>query len=477
MRAVQWIPLVCLAPFACGDSTSATDSNSGTSPTQPTTATMTSPTGTPTTSVGSVSASASATDDTGAIASASATVTAGESTADTAPNSATDSSSDPDTTNGLKFDVNAQPDIGDNPGCGGGDTDGDVEFSYIWVANSAQGTISKIDTQTLQEMGRYIVRPDSMGSPSRTSVNQSGDVAVANRLGGVTKVYADPADCIDSNGTPGIQTSVDANFLPWGTEECIAWYTPFAYSTQRPVAWAPGTLNMATCKYEDEKLWTAGGQNSVVDSLVIHRLNGETGAVEDTVAMPDVPIGYFGAYGGAVNAEGDFWFVIYDVVPSHLVHVDSETLQYTKWVVPPGICPYGFTVDSKGRPWSGSFCQASFRFTPETQTFDQFPVLGYGLQQDAEGRMWIADYSLPGTRAIDPETLQILQSIPLPSGSVKGVSIDFFGYVWIVDMTQSAYRVDPDTMEIQSYDNLVGPYTYSDMTGWGLNNVANPPQG
>lgn len=465
MRCIQWIPLVCLGPLACGDSTSATDSNSATTP-QPTTVTMTTPT--PTTSASNVSATA--TDDTGGTASGSAT--AAESTAGTAP-------TDPvDTTAGIKFDVNKQPDAGDNPGCGDtGDTGGDVEFSYIWIANSAQGTISKIDTQTLQEMGRYIVRPDSAGSPSRTSVNQSGDVAVANRLGGVTKVYADPADCIDSNGTPGIQTSVDANFLPWGTEECIAWYTPFDYSTQRPVAWAPGTLNLATCKYENEKLWTAGGQNNVVDSLVINRLDGATGVVEDTIPMPDVPIGYFGAYGGAVNAEGDFWFVIYDVVPSHLVHVDAETLQYTKWVVPPGICPYGFTVDSKGRPWSGSFCQASFRFTPETQTFDQFPVLGYGLQQDAEGRMWIADYSLPGTRAIDPETLQILQTIPLPSGSVKGVSIDFFGYVWIVDMTQSAFRVDPDTMNYQSYDNLVGPYTYSDMTGWGLNNVANPPQG
>ncbi len=475
MRQVQWIPLACLATvscaaFACGDSSSSSDSNSATASSL-TTVTMTTPTTSttvPTTSVGSVSASA--TDDTGVIASA----TAGESTVATSFATSTDPG---DTTGGVKFDLGILPDNGTGMGCDGGDTMGDVEFSYIWVANSSQGTISKIDTQTLTEQGRYIVRPDSAGSPSRTSVNQSGDVAVANRNGGVTKVYADPADCIESNGMPGLQTSIDANYLPWGTEECIAWYTPFAYTTQRPVAWAPGTLNQVSCKYENEKLWTAGGQSGVQNSLVVNRLDGITGAVEDTIPMPDVPIATFGAYGGAVNAEGDFWFVVYDMLPSHLVHVDAETLAYTKWVVPGGICPYGFTVDSKGRPWSGSFCQASFRFTPETQTFDQFPILGYGLQQDAEGRMWIADYSLPGTRAIDPETLQVLQTIPLPSGTVKGVSIDFFGYVWIVDMSQSAFRIDPDTLEIQSYNNLVGPYTYSDMTGWGLNNVANPPQG
>jgi len=364
-----------------------------------------------------------------------------------------------------------QPDVSGGT-CGGG-MGGMPEFSYIWVANSAEGTISKIDTQTMQEQGRYIVRPDSAGSPSRTSVNLSGDVAVANRMGGVTKVYADVADCKDTNGEPGIQTSTNNTSLPWGTEECVAWYTPFAFSTQRPVAWSPGTLNPITCEYEEQKLWTAGGQNSVADSLVIHRLNGETGMIEDTIPMPDVFHGYFGAYGGAVNQAGDFWFITYDL-PSTLVRVDAKTLAYEKITVPDGLCPYGFAVDSKGRPWTGSFCQASARYTPETATWDQFPVLGYGMQQDAEGRMWIADYNLPGTRAIDSETLETLTSISLPSGSVKGISIDFYGYVWVVDMNASAYRIDPESQEVQSYDGLVGPYTYSDMTGWGLKNVANP---
>src|SRR5690606_36637833 len=99
-----------------------------------------------------------------------------------------------------KFDLGVQPDAGD--GCGGGGG-GNVEFSYIWVANSAQGTISKINTVTMVEEGRYVVRPDSAGNPSRTSVNLAGDVAVANRYGGVTKVLARTEDCVESNGMPG----------------------------------------------------------------------------------------------------------------------------------------------------------------------------------------------------------------------------------------------------------------------------------
>src|SRR5689334_4858318 len=110
---------------------------------------------------------------------------------------------------GVHWDVGAIPDTPEIPcskgdGKGGGD---EPEWSYLWASNSAQGTISKIDTQTVTEVGRFITRPDGIGDPSRTSVSQSGHVAVANRSGGVTKIYADISFCDDSNGTPGIQTS------------------------------------------------------------------------------------------------------------------------------------------------------------------------------------------------------------------------------------------------------------------------------
>ncbi len=83
---------------------------------------------------------------------------------------------------GIKTDLGQQPDFG-LPSCGGGGGGGggDPDFSYIWIANSAQNTISKIDTQTLVELGRYLVRPDGLGNPSRTSVNLSGDVVTATQ--------------------------------------------------------------------------------------------------------------------------------------------------------------------------------------------------------------------------------------------------------------------------------------------------------
>lgn len=93
---------------------------------------------------------------------------------------------------GPRFDVGASPDAGAMD-CG--QDGGGAVHSHIWIANSLQGTVSKINTRTMIEEGRYIVHPGSNGDPSRTSVSLSGDVAVANRRGGVTKVFDNINDC------------------------------------------------------------------------------------------------------------------------------------------------------------------------------------------------------------------------------------------------------------------------------------------
>ena len=377
-----------------------------------------------------------------------------------------------------KFDVGELPDAG--RGCGGGG--GDVEFSYIWVANSAQGTISKINTQSLLEEGRYIVRPDSAGNPSRTSVNLSGDVAVANRYGGVAKVYARTEDCQESNGMPGIQTSTGAaDILPWGVEECLAWYTPMAYTTQRPLAWSSGDLDPVTCKYTEQKAWTAAAQSSQGGSIVVSVLNGETGALEMAIPIPEVPIGSFGPYGAAFDPEGNFWFVDSgnDGPGQELVRVRGDDYTYQIWNTPADLYAYGFTVDTKGRPWIAGYQGGVARFDPVTETFDVNPaVTGLGIQEDAEGRMWMAVYpwNAPNSIvALDRDSLALLKTIDLPEANlVKGISIDFYGKVWAVDQGTSAFRIDPVTDLYEIYSGLTGPYTYSDMTGWGLSNVTNP---
>jgi hypothetical protein len=389
---------------------------------------------------------------------------------DTAPNPSsptTADGTDPSDDGPTVFDLGV-PDGG--TACGGGKGGGgDALLSYIWIANSSQGSMSKINTETMIEEGRYIVRADSAGSPSRTSVNLNGDVAIANRSGGVTKVYANPASCQESNGMPGIQTSTGGNdLLAWGTEECVAWHNPMACSSNRPMAWTKGEFSEATCRWENAKLWTecwSGAQAQVM------LLNGDTGATEQTVPIPGVNTL---VYGGAVDGDGNFWG---NQSGSQLIRVDIDDFSVQTWPVPPQGPSYGIAVDLEGRPWLCGGGGAA-RFDEATGTYQTAPGSGLsaigGCMVDSDGILWHSRYSEGVLVGIDTETVSIVQELAIPA-YVHGVSIDFQGRVWGVAFGGSqAYRVDPATAVVDTFNGLQGAYTYSDMTGFALSSAGAP---
>lgn len=390
----------------------------------------------------------------------------------------TSDSTDTGADDGIKFD-SLIPDMPGMDNClGQGGVD--VEFSYIWIANTGEGTLTKLNTETLVEEGRFITRPDHQGQPSRTSVNLSGDVAVANRSGGISKFAARLDDCVDSNGMPGIQTSTGkADVEAWDVEECRLWHLPLNGPSlaSRPVAWTAGTQDPGTCNWIDQKLWTSTALLGTPGSMQVLRLDGDTGAIEETIPAPNVNIGSWGAYGGAVDADDNFWFSTHgSATPPTLSRVNYDDLALTTWPVPNGVSPYGMTFDSKGYAWVAGYAGGVARFDPASETWDVVPNTGLGMQADGEGRVWVGSYGVMGTGvyAIDVETLEVLDFIAIPAGVTKGVSIDFYGYVWVVDMANSAYKVDPETHLYEVYDGLDQAYTYSDMTGAGLKNVAFP---
>jgi hypothetical protein len=397
----------------------------------------------------------------------------------TDPSTTDPSTTDPSTTDpstGPKFDTITESDLG-MQGCGGG-MGGDLEFSYIWIANSPQGTVSKIDTQTLTELARYQVRPQGGGDPSRTSVNLQGDMVVGARLGGVAKFWARPEDCVDDNGTPGLQTSSGKNdILAFDQEECRAWYTDYNFASERAVAWTSGEFNQGTCKWENAKVWIGATNDQV--NLEILRLNGDTGVEEDHIQIPGTA-GFMSRspYGAAVDADNNLW-TVNGYCGASLVTVSNADLSYELIPLPQEVCAYGITVDSQGFVWIGGYQQYTGRYDPVMQTWDLVQAQGLGIQEDGLGRLWLGAYGQNGVYAIDGDTLQVLSYTAVPTtGQSKGVAVDFFGYIWVVsDAGNAAVRLDPDTLDIQIYNGLDSPYSYSDMTGWGLKNTTGDPQG
>lgn len=462
--------------LGCGDAGGGSAGSTSGPTTVPDPTTPTSDTGTlPTTSDGTTAGSA-----TGGASTSTTQSSSSSSTATTGPLSATATDSDtttstttiPGDTTTTSASTGPDPDTG-TTGCPDVGM-GDVEFSFIWIANSPQGTVSKIDTQTMQEVGRYQVRPQGGGEPSRTSVNLYGDMVIGSRLGGVTKIWARPEDCQESNGQPGIQTSTGKNdVLPWGQEECIAWYTDYSFFSERAVAWTTGDLDMQSCEFEDAKVWIGATTDAV--NLRVLRLNGDTGVQENSVDIP----GTAGSldrspYGAAVDADNDVWMVN-AYCGGTLVEV-HEDMTYDTIAMPAAICPYGIAVDSKGYVWIGGYQTFTGRYDPINGTWDMIAAQGLGIQEDAKNRLWLGAYGQNAVIEIDGNTLQVLSTTPVPTtGQSKGIGIDFFGYVWIVsDAGNTAVRMDPDTKQIQTYTGLNDPYSYSDMTGWGLKNVVLP---
>jgi len=474
---------------ACNpDGTSSTGSASEATGTNPTTVSSSEPTGTTASTVPTTS-SASATDTSGGSMSATmggstttagttgttdgTTGTTGDSTSTGAVSASTSGST---STGGSTSTSTGNVDTGVDTDCGGGD----VEFSFIWIANSPEGTVSKVDTETLIEVGRYRTGP-ALSDPSRTSVNLKGDVAIVNRDGSITKIGAIDEQCKEKNGQPGIQTSKGPNdVLAYGQDECVLWNTPLMPAS-RPAAWTSGEKidpqNPCSASV-GEKVWASAPQGG---DAWVYLLDGETGAIIDQVLIPGAN-GGLGIYGGAVDQNNDFWGVTYSAGP--LVHVRYDDMTFETIPLPIGSA-YGFTVDAKGRSWVGGWDGNLQRYDPMTKTWTkanipaQYPVLSRGMN-DVDGDLWIAALFEPqGLMRVNTDTAEFVEHIGgnklVGIETPTGASVDVQGKVWLVDQSKDgggAFVYDPKTQAVQWVGGLNGPYTYSDMTGFALKNVA-----
>ena len=160
------------------------------------------------------------------------------------------------TETGERFDAaggDAKNDDCDGAGNGGGNGGDDYDFINLWVANSPDGTVSKIDTRKQAEVARYRTGPGD-DDPSRTSVNLLGDMVVVNRAGSITKILGGATECPDLNDTPGIQTSTGSDdVLAWGEDDCVVWHRELTDSTGADNRWgaASGGLGGRTGRPDD----------------------------------------------------------------------------------------------------------------------------------------------------------------------------------------------------------------------------------
>ncbi|MFO0713922.1 MAG: SBBP repeat-containing protein [Sandaracinus sp.] len=395
----------------------------------------------------------------------------------------------------------------------------------VWVANMNDGTLSRLDPATGREIGRYVsARPDAVNRarpateycnwsntgncPSRTAVDQNFDCYVANRAfgrqGTVTKIAADPRRCIDRNANGRIDTSTDRNGdgrINMGdpteffgvNDECILWTVPVGVNNGVPRALAIG---VAPAGVDVGDVWV-GNYNEAR----AYRLRPSDGAALGNVSMC-VGGNCNYPYGAAVDARGRVFFwarmggtqrVFGYVTPSTGTYTWTSNSPYyypvgygmTYYVNADGSQEYFFNADSDGgyinryNVLNNTWMYIRSPGTPRGMAADINGNVyaagwstGYGWGGSCNNRLW--RYSVGDTATFSATTLQTWTA---PTASCfMGVGVTFDNAVWLIGAGNNrGARLAPDRGSwIESPQVFVGPYTYSDFIGYGLNVFANP---
>ncbi|MFY0531921.1 hypothetical protein [Nannocystis pusilla] len=392
------------------------------------------------------------------------------------------------TTEQVKFDLGVQPDGGSSGCSGNGGGGGMPEFSFIWIANSVEGTVSKIDTFTGVEVGRYVTGPDTSGlgdannGPSRTSVNLYGDAAVANRNGGVTKIAARLEDCPDTNGNGVADTSTGPSTSRRGARTSASCGTtrrrPTRSRTRRARDRSRGSARSSPT--------SARPRTRRCGSAITSRARTSAPSSGST-APPVRPSTWSTSRGAATpgplrrrSQQGRrllrHRLVVGPRDPDRPRHPRGHRLHQQRL---PLLLRHG--ARRQGRAGVAGCDSNIYHLDPASQIWTVVgtgPGCMRGIMVDKMGRAFIAHNGSPaGMVVVDTDTKTLLNpNVPLPGAVTPvGISIDVEGYVWVVDQGGWAYKVDPETYQvILQVMGLNQPYTYSDMTGAGLDLVVNP---
>jgi hypothetical protein len=336
----------------------------------------------------------------------------------------------------------------------------------IWIANTGEGTISKVDTRTFEELGRYRTGPmGSANDPSRTSVDSSGDCYVGNRGGqSVTKISARGVECPDTNGDGRITTSSGpSDVLLWGEDDCVLWNTPIGGGLVRAVA-AQEAIGPDGEPFSN--VWIGGW-----DAMMVYKMDGNTGEI-----LFDHPAPTF-TYGFALDALGNLWISPGGSQLGRVDTTDCDADHCTTEVIAVPASTYGITVDLRQRVWLGG--NPVSRYDPSAPAGARWatstsPAFVHGIGADSRGNVWGAAMD-GGIIRFDAEDPLRYAAVPASlGGSSKGIGIDDDGKVWGINMAGDSTVVVPRE-EIDDFTvwtgitpGLVSPYTYSDMTGQQL---------
>jgi streptogramin lyase len=356
-------------------------------------------------------------------------------------------------------------------------------FPFIWVPNSNEATVSKVDTLTGQEVARYRTSPVVLASPSRTTVDLLGNCWVGNRATGTAVKIGlfETGGYVDRNGNGIIETSRDLNgdgditgdeILPWGHDECVLLEIalvpgkegPFIPGTPDvPYDPSPGTRGLAVDALGNVWLGTFG-------TAMFYYVHGDTGEILRKV---DVSRHAHTSYGAVLDIHGVLWSSGFQ--RRDLLRFDP--VQNSIEVITVGHLVYGLALDRYDHLFLTAYADATVTRLNILDSTIQWQVPGSsggrGITVTEDGDVWTAD-SL--ANMVSRWRNDGVHKANISVGATPtGVAVDQDGKVWVVHLgDESIMRIDPSSNTIDLRKNIVGAshYGYSDMTGLMARNLS-----
>ena len=352
---------------------------------------------------------------------------------------------------------------------------------FIWVPNSNQGTVSKVDTITGYELARYRTCPENVSSyanPSRTTVDIPGNCWVGNRqIGTAVKIgLYENGQYIDRNHNGIIETSRDLNgdgvisgdeLLPWGQDECVLYevilipgiegtYAPGQYNgTYVNDYWNPGPRGLAVDSNNNVWIGTFG-------SMKYYYVSGTTGQILKCI---DISSTGHTPYGAVMDQNGILWSS--GDTGNNILRLDPSNDSFIR--INLSHVAYGLALDNNNHLFvSGLNNYRLSRINVLTGEIEwtNGASYGQGVAVTPDGDVWTANNIQNTVTRFSNEGI-LKATIPVGK-TPTGVAVDREGKVWVVDVgDEYIHRIDPATNTIDISKQLPGGlhYGYSDMTG------------
>ncbi|MBI2895928.1 MAG: hypothetical protein HYY06_20390 [Deltaproteobacteria bacterium] len=364
-----------------------------------------------------------------------------------------------------------------------------VDRHVIWPSSAGTGQVYRVDSSTLAIEAAFWSGPGgSNESPSRSGVDDSGNLVIANRtfvgdtLGSITKIAADPGACPDRDGDGLVETSSRwDDKLAFRTHEdwdddCILWHT---------VVGGPNAVPRAVALHTEMDL------DGVAHEVGWVGLYGESKFVQFDATSGELtgieaPTPGFNPYGGAVDRGGWIWVTGLTAGSVGRFDTANPAASFETLALPAGAAAYRVIVDENDVPWvAGS---NAFRLDRDTGTWQSagLPESPGNIASDGVGTVWAASYTYSQrVYRIANDDAMAFHSIETPGTATFGMAVDFDGHAWTFGYNDgTASVIDLVTEEVTHIFNdcaggpcLSYPYVRGDITGLQRRNAVSPRGG